>query len=375
MRLRAAGPAVVSLYAAVPLGPDELRGMVAHIDKLLGSMETTATADDAHQRRPGQAAQRGQRPDPADIAAIRSAFSAHAQEWLGKTVAAFACRQLGLFEITLLPAGIGELAVAASRPYVRPMLAVLQRSPAYIVTVIDRRNAWLFRVSAEGIETVGQLEEDGIRKPRFAGWYGLEEHRVHERITQLTRHHYRRTAAALDQAVNPRSGDLLVLGGHRDEVAWFLSVLPAPLRARFAGSFVVDPHTMTPAQVHRLADGVVARWEETRERRMAAETSGLAGDESARGLEACVAAANQRAVRLLTVPDALRLPGSACDHCDALAVHEAECPVCGAAMGAVPDIVEELVVRVIEEGGNVQFIRDAGAEMIAARLRFPLPVS
>jgi peptide chain release factor subunit 1 len=79
--------------------------------------------------------------------------------------------------------------------------------------------------------------------------------------------------------------------------------LPGDVRARFIGSFVVDPHTMTPARVRELSAPVVANWVSQREDRLAAEIlaeppNGL----TATGLNSCLAAVNQHAARVLVVP-------------------------------------------------------------------------
>ena len=148
-----------------------------------------------------------------------------------------------------------------SRPYVRPLLVALQRQPAYRVVVVDRRHAWLFAVAGDRIDTVTRPAATSVRSPRYAGWYGLESHRVDERITELTHRHFHDTAGILAQAI--RLGqERLVVGGHADTIPQFLALLPPDLRDRFAGSLVVDTSTMTPARVRALADPIIRDWAE-----------------------------------------------------------------------------------------------------------------
>lgn len=54
---------------------------------------------------------------------------------------------------------------------------------------------------------------EGVRSPAFGDWYGLESHRVNERIIQLARHHYQDTAAILGQAMRSGGQKPLVVGG------------------------------------------------------------------------------------------------------------------------------------------------------------------
>ena len=99
----------------------------------------------------------------------------------------------------------------------------------------------------------------GVRSPRYGGWYGLESYRVNERIAGLTHHHFRDTAGILAQAIRPGQ-ERLVVGGHADTIPQFLATFPPDLRDRFAGSFLADTSTMTPARVRALAAPIIRDW-------------------------------------------------------------------------------------------------------------------
>ena len=238
----ASDPVVLSLYLQVPVDPAALRGLPARAAGLLAA---------AGRRPDGPGAIRV--PD-ADRRAVRELLDQHARGWLGHTAAIFTCAQLGLAEGIALPCPLPERAVIATRPHVRPLLVALQRCPAYYVAVVDRRHAWVFNVAAERIDTVAESAAEGVRSPGFGGWYGLEAHRIHERVIQLARHHYRETAALLEQAMRCRraaaAGCRRACGQLSRSSSRFF---PAGLRDRFAGSFAADPHTLTPARVRELA--------------------------------------------------------------------------------------------------------------------------
>lgn len=358
---RAAQPMVVSLYVAVPLDPAALRGLPARAGELLAAAE----------RFHSQGAS-GARVRDEDRYEVRNLLEQHGRECLGHTVAIFVCGQLGLSELISLPSGLGERGVLSTRPHVRPLLLALQRWPAYHVAVVDRRHAWVFKVAGERIDAIAQPVGQGVRSRGFGGWYGLEAYRIHERVIQLTRHHYRETAAILERAMRSGEQQPLVLGGHEENIPQFLAVLPADLRDRFAGSFVTDPHTMTPARVRELAGPVIERWADLRARQMVAQLPQMqSAGPVASGLQACVAAVNQHAVALLFVPDDGLVPGAACQGCGALAAAGEVCPHCGAALRPVADLVEEVVIKTMEDGGQVQAVPDP-PDGIAARLRFPV---
>ena len=363
--IRAAEPRVLSLFLTVPLDPAALRGLPARADGLLA-----AAGQQSPHSQQGQVV-----PDrvlAADRQAVRELLEEHARDWLGHTVAIFICGDIGLSEWTVLPGELPEQAALAGRPSVRPLLVALQRHPAYFAAVIDRRHAWVFRVAPERIDTVAELAGAGVRRNDFGGWYGLEAHRVNERVIQLARHPYRQTAAFLERTM--RAGDPLplVIGGHEESIGQFLAAAPAELRERFAGSFAADPHTVTPARVRELAAPVIGHWRETAEQRLVASLrADPPGGLTVTGLAACLTAVNTRAVQLLVVPDDGLVPGFACGESGALSSTGGDCPEGDSAARAVPDLIEEMVAATLGEGGQVEAVGDPPAG-IAARLRFPL---
>jgi hypothetical protein len=360
--VQAPGSSVVSVYLDVPLDPAARRGIPARLDELL------ATAQ--HSPADGEAAARARK---SELPAIRDAVSLHAPEWLGHTVAIFSCRDLGVLETIPLRGQTAERAVVGPRPYVRPLLAEARRSQVYAAVVVDRRHAWLYRVTGDGIEPLSGVESQTVGSRRFGGFHGFQAYQVGQRARDLARKHYAATMTALESAIMAEGGCPIAVGGHEAETAHFVDLLPASLRDRLAGTFVIDPHTMTPARVRKLADEVVSRWEDARETAVAGRITGQPTDATAAvGLPACLDAANEHAIQVLVVPDDAVAPGFACPDCGALSAAGGACAVCGAATSAVPDVIEELAVKVTADGGTVEPLRGDGARTeVAARRRFP----
>ena len=363
LQTSASSPAVVSLYLSVPLDPAERRGIPARLGKLLAAARHGPGDGDAV-----AAARRSELP------VIQDTVATHAPEWPGHTVAIFACRELGLLETIPLRSQAPEQAVIAPRPYVRPLLAELRRSPCYSAVVVNRRHAWLYQVTAAGIEPLADVEGATVGSRRFGGWHGFQMYRNQQRARNLARQHYAATMSALQAAGTGNGCRLIAVGGQEAETARLLGERPPQLRERVAGTFVIDPHTMTPARVRRLADEVVGAWEDRREAAVAAGITGQPTDAmTAVGLAASLDAANEHAVQVLVVPDEAVAPGFACDRCGALAAAGGACPVCGGPVSPVADVIAELAVRVAAEGGTVEPVRGDGPAAVAARRRFPAP--
>lgn len=359
--VHASGPSVLSLYMWVPVDVSALAGLPARADGLLDMAAE------------GMGGQQALKASSAERQAALALLEAHAREWMGHTAAVFASHEAGLTATLALPCLLPDRAVLAVRPHVRPLLVCLQRCPVFQVVVADRQHAWLFQVTGDRIDAEAQTAAaPGVRDHRFGGWYGLESYRVNDRVTELAHRHYRDTAALLERPAFARALPLVV-GGHEDCIPAFLAALPAGVRDRFAGSFVVDPHTMTPARVRALAAPVIENWVNRRDQQLVGQiTSEHPGGLTATGLNACLSAVNQSAVAVLVVPVGGLIPGFACDSCGMLGSEPGTCPHRPPAVRPVPDLLEEMTVAVRDDGGQVVTMHDLPAD-VAARLRFPLP--
>jgi len=356
--IHASGPSVLSLYLWVPVDVSALPGLPARADELL---EVTAE---------GMGGQRPLRACRAERQTALGLLEEHAREWMGHTAAVFASQEAGIATTLALPCRLPDRAVLAVRPHVRPLLVALQWCPAFQIVVADRQHAWLFQVAGDRIDAEAQPAAPGVRDHRFGGWYGLESYRVNDRVAELAHRHYRDTAAMLEHSA--QAGALpLVVGGHEDSVPAFLAALPGDVRDRFAGSFVIDPHTMTPARVRALAAPVIEDWVNRREQQLIDQiVQEPPGGLAAIGVNACLSAVNQRAVAVLVVPVGGLIPGFACS-CGTLASEPDGCPHGPPAVRPVPDLLEEMAVATRDDGGEVVAVHDPPAD-VAARLRFPL---
>jgi hypothetical protein len=95
------------------------------------------------------------------------------------------------------------------------------------------------------------------------------------------------------------------------------------------------------------------------------------GGQCAIGLPACLSAVSAGALPTLVVPVDGLAPGYECGRCGTLSL-EADgcCPDWGTAALEVPDVIEEMVSRTLEDGGEVVVTGD-GSSPVAARLALP----
>ena len=358
--LRSSGTPVVSLYLPVPLDLADHRGLATRARELV-----RAAAAEASDR--GLPA-----PDEQDVESLAALVGTHSHEWLGRTVALFACAGIGLSQTAALPGPAAGRAVVARRPYLRPLLAAMQRSPAYRVAVIDARHAWVLAISDGRIETLAERIGEGVPSTGFAGWYGLESYRVQQRVMQLARQHFRQTFAILDRPGTERLP--LVIGGQEAEVSQFLAAAPRGVSDAVAGTFRVDLQTVTPGRIRELAGPVIEQWTRQAEAAVVADVLGQPPNRAVTtGLDGCLAAIRSGAVGQLIVADEKFVPGFGCGHCGALSTRQdrCDCPDPAEPCQPVPDLLDEMACRALDGGAEVTAVRGAPFE-VAARLRFPV---
>jgi peptide chain release factor subunit 1 len=358
---------VVSAYLRVEVDPGR-RALATRASSL------------AHEIRPlaedGSLARAARLSIRADIERIEMA--ATQERWKPGTAAIFSCSGGGLYEEVGLPRPVRDRVVADTTPFVRPMLAVLDEEHRTCAVVVDRESARTWELF-QGEMRVGPTVSDAtLRKADYAGWAGLEEHGVRNRGEELAKRHFRRVAALVTELFRAAGHELIVVGGHREEVPRFIELLPHDLRGRVAGSFTVDPRTATSETIRRSAAEIIDRYERDEERRWVAEVlaAAAAGRLAATGLEPSLWAGSVGAVQALLVHEGAAAPGVVCDKGHWMGRNGSTCPVCGQPVRGVPDVIDELVETVIDEGGTIEHVQaDTPLRQVAvaAALRFPLP--
>jgi hypothetical protein len=353
--VHAVSPAILSVYLTVPPCPGELSDLGARAAELIADAES-AVGD------PGRLSDED-RNDALEL------LAAGALDWPGRTLAVFACADVGLLEALPLPCRAPDRAVLGTRPHIRPLLAALQRRPAYRVAVAGAQHVWLLEIAGDEIETVPAGPTQGT-----GDWHSLPPDWVREPINWLTAHSYHDAAALLSRAAGRAGQEPLVIVGHGGGIQRLLAGLPASARAAFAGSVISDLPTLTPDQAGDLAAPVVARWAEKHARQVTdgilAMRSGRPACSPAIGLQACLAAVTAGVVDTLVVPRDELVPGYECGRCGALSTEADSCPDWGTAPLPVPDVLEEMVSRTLEDGGEVLVISGHSYPM-AARLHSP----
>jgi peptide subunit release factor 1 (eRF1) len=309
----------------------------------------------------------------ADIQRIKESLGD--EVWRPRAMAVFSCSGHDLYEEVVLPDRVRDQIVVDEAAFVRPMLAVLDEYHRSCVVLIDKQSVRAWELYQDEMPELTRLE-DRVRKSDFAA--GRTKDRLRNTADEQNKQHYRRVAQALDELFRVGLYDLLIVGGHEFEVPAFLEFLGHDLRDRMAGTFRIEPTAAQLAEVRAKAGTVVQQYERDDEHRLVAEVldRAAAGGLAAVGLAKCLWAGSVAAIQLLLVQQRAPVPGVVCDESGWLGLGGETCPFCGKPTRRTPDVVDELVLAVIDEGGSIKHIED-GTRLdefgLAAALRFAPP--
>jgi len=367
LHVRSPDAPMLSVYVGIPSDPGELRSVESRIHSLLKPVrELVDSSQLGHYERESLR---------ADVARV-IALATRTREYQGRTVAIVACQRADLYEEIAIPAHTRDRAVVDATPYLRPLLAALDEAHRYCVVVVDRARAWVYEFFMKELEEATSSDHR-IGQRGTSARHVLEEHGAHERAEELDKRHFRKTAGATEELVQRTGAELVIVGGHEETVSRFIPFLPNELRNRVAGTFVIDPHTMTPAEVRERAEHVVDAYEREEEARLVdrALERVATGGMGATGLDWCLLAVNEKAVELLLIHDDSQVPGRACDNCGWLGLAGDECPVCGQQTRGTADVIDEMAEAVVDAGGRVEHVYTDTAlsrHVVAALLRCPV---
>lgn len=291
-------------------------------------------------------------------------------------VAIFASEQDGIFEFLPLTDRVEEMVTVGPRPYLRPLRAV-PRPMRVGVLVADSSRARTYLVSGGTLTDLGDELTVDRGKDNYGGFAGYEEQRIRSRAEEQSIQLWRQAGRRLLEAHQDHPLELVVLAGHDEMFDGMHSQLHSYLRSVDQARIVVDPHTLTRAE---LLEAVEREVDEARQRRAQELVEQLVGDVEAgnsavAGLAPVLEACNAHAVELLVVSGPFAKPGVLCDNCGYLARTGAQCPVCGQATFLLDDVVSAAMDATVEAGGRVEVVSVASrldAFGVGARLRFPI---
>ena len=315
---------------------------------------------------------------PQDVIVIERFFNQE-YNWAGRSVAVFSCAEANFFRAYPLAIAVRDLVIFNDKPGLKPLTNLLDNYGGYGVALVDHQGARLFFFhmgelrEQEGVigEEVKHAKRGGAsavpgRRGGTAGQTRYVEQTIENNMKEVAdfavdffeKNHVRR----------------ILIGGTDDNVALFRTVLPKSWQSLVKGTFPIGM-TTSHAEVLTRAMQIGTESEMQRESQLVDTliTASAKGANAVIGLEKTAQAVNDGRVQTLVLAEEFHHAGFRCTECDMLVLEPQHCDNCGGAV-PVPDIVEQIVHRVMHQGGAIEIVRTSPrleqAGQIGAFLRY-----
>lgn len=265
------------------------------------------------------------------------------------------------------------------RPYMRPLRAAPRAIRSGII-VADHTIARTFTAMEGIVDEVKSPIGADIGNRSWGGFAGYEEQSVRSRADELTTKLWREAGERLLDRHMDRPFDYVAIGGHEETLEDIARTLHPYLARLPRTTFAVNPQGLgMPA----LRVEVAAMDKQMRKHRQGALAGRVcdtawSGGNAVLGLQDVIDAANAQAIDTLVVAGPFTRPGCICDSCGHLTRNGETCPVCGAPLFGVDDIVAAAMEAVVASGGGVLQVSVASPldrYGVGALTRFPVNMS
>jgi peptide chain release factor subunit 1 len=255
-------------------------------------------------------------------------------------------------------------------------LAELLPAQRWCVVLVSRRSSRIFRGTRKRLVEVSDVLDDVHRRIAKGGW---SQDRYQRGIEHEVEEHIRGTDRLLFEHWRRRPFDQLLIGGPHELHDRVEHDLQAELRRRLSGTFEIDVERSSADEVHARALPEIEGFEDRREDwALERVRDGLApGGHASVGLDDTLALLNEGRVRTVMLVRGFTASGLRCPQCGwlALSADAAGCPIDGAALEPVDDIVEYAVEAALAQDAEVLVFRHrqeelAGYGSIAVLLRY-----
>ena len=261
-------------------------------------------------------------------------------------LAVFASEQTDMFEALKLPRAVPNRVAIGHSPLVGP-LARIARRERWCVTLVNRRDARIFRGGPDGLREVERIRDDVHGQHDQGGW---SQSRYQRGVEKEKDDHLKTTCDSLLRHVKRQPFERLLVGGPREVVTDFEAKLHHYLSERLAGRIEVDVEHSSADQVLDAARPLIEKLEHRRE----AEAIERLGERGACGLDDVLPPLNERRVELLILDEQFGgVTGVQCLECGWLGLEGERCPADGSELVQLDDLTEAMIELSVQQAADL----------------------
>ncbi len=288
-------------------------------------------------------------------------------------VVIFTCPGNDLFIPLQLPAAVTPELVIGSRPQLRQLIQLRETYPPVAVALVDAKYARLFDLQFGRI--LEEIDLENPDQPRRHDQGGWSQANMQRHVQDHIDRHHKDVAEVLTRIVERGNVRSVILSGQERNLANFRAQLPKRVQDKLIGTLHLGIRS-TPDEVVEACRKLIQSEESVRKAQLLGSVEEFAqkNGRGALGLEAVIAAANERKLGSLFLSAAAAARGWKCRSCGILGLSvPLGCPACASGIVTV-DLVEELIAAAEREDATVEFLEGESLldryQGIGALLRF-----
>ncbi|HEY74098.1 MAG: hypothetical protein DRJ03_12685 [Chloroflexi bacterium] len=298
-----------------------------------------------------------------DIASVERFFD-HEYDWSGRGVVIFSCEKENFWRTYSLVVPVASGVTIARKPYIWPLVALMDAYGSYAVAQVDRQGVRLLLFEMGELQITGGYLGEEVRKlKKGRGSSGGAGRRggapvSSRREDEVAQRNIRDAVKATDRFCRKHKPQRLIIVGADPIVAHFREALPKRLQEQVIGSFSADMSASEP-EIRERSLEILQRVEKERESALvdAVFTEAAKGQRGVIRLADTLGAAREGRIQTLVVARDYHQSGYQCQNCAYLTDQALDgCPFCGGEFAEIPDAAEALVTKVIEDGGRVEVV-------------------
>jgi len=258
------------------------------------------------------------------------------------------------------------------KPWVRPLLVLVEGHDRIAVVLIDKQKARIFAGDSGEIDHQLEIFSDVPNRHSTTGSDRImsqgQMERDHDNRVQS---HAKRAADELSSLVDRLKLEKVVIGGPVEATTVFIGALPKRIQQMVIGTISAPVDAGTDRVMNEVRD-VQDKAEQEDEAKIvdAMITAAMKGDKAVLGLSETLFAIQEGRVYRLVVTRDYRAEGKECGSCHVLIADGLDnCSFCGGKLDAAPDLINRASHRVLDMGGKIQLVAgEAAAKLADARI-------
>jgi peptide subunit release factor 1 (eRF1) len=278
----------------------------------------------------------------ADLETVAQSMPSQLNSLRHPGIAILSCSGKGFLETFNLPHPPRNRVIFDPNPYLRPLMAILERYHRICVLLLSRRQAKWYQVFMGEASLLETLTSDVPGKVREGGWEGYESKRIERHIEAHVHDHLKMVSQKTFNLFKQKPFDWLFLGCEDKLFSDFEPLLHNYLKEKLKARIKVKT-TDSPEKIRHEATELETKLKREEEKKAVERlvTELEAGGAAVAGLKETLRQINANNIQMLLVSHNFSRPGRFCPACRFLYLEEKTCPACKQPTTEASDIVDE----------------------------------